>query len=66
MSKYKNVTADDLFFCYSKRLSRFIHGKHGIKPITTAKSPSSGIIFSIYPKSESLQVAINDYKNRKN
>ncbi len=62
MSKYKNVTADDLFFCYSKRLSKFIHGKHGIKPLTTAKSPSSGILFSIYSKSESLQAAIDDYK----
>ncbi|WP_010651176.1 hypothetical protein [Oceanobacillus massiliensis] len=58
------VKNEDLFYCYSRKLSDFIyHESHGkITPLTIAINPKSGRTFSLYSKSPSLQAVLDKYK----
>lgn len=57
----KNVNKD-YFFCYSQRLSNFLKVK-GIGYITIAKDMNTDRVFSLYPKSEELQLALDEYSS---
>lgn len=58
------IKNEDLFYCYSKKLSDFIYHNSGIVPLTVAKNMKSGTIFSLYGKSEALQSCLDAYKER--
>ena len=51
------------FFCYDKRLADFIRYKKGIDYITVAQNPKTKKIFALFPITQELQQAINEYKN---
>ena len=50
----------DYFFCYSQRLSKYLMSQ-GIGYITIAKDMNTDRVFSLYPKSVELQVALDEY-----
>ncbi|GIO22483.1 hypothetical protein [Oceanobacillus sp. J11TS1] len=58
------VRNEDLFYCYSRKLSDYIYEKSDPKivPLTIAINPKSGRTFSLYSKSASLQVVLDQYK----
>ena len=53
---------DKYFFCYNKSLFSWIHDVKGIDYITVAISPSSQKTFTLFEKSDQLQVALDEYK----
>ncbi|MGM7635494.1 hypothetical protein [Bacillus sp. Hm123] len=55
------MTEKDFFFCYSKKLSNFLTYKE-IKYITRAINPATKTMFSMYVKNETLQKALDEYK----
>lgn len=56
-----------LFYCYSKSVANFIYEKSNgkIRPLTIAINPKSGNIFSLFSKSDKLQVILDQYKEDK-
>ncbi|MFD2703927.1 DUF5659 domain-containing protein [Salibacterium lacus] len=56
------IKASDMFFCYNKNLAQYIKSR-GIYSITTAIHPTTGKMFTLFPKSEELQQALNEYHN---
>lgn len=58
------VKNEDLFYCYSKKLSDYIYheSKGAIVPLTVAINPKSGRTFSLYAKSETLQKCLDKYR----
>lgn len=50
------------FFCYSPTLHKFIHSRHNIRFICTAKNESDNRKFWLYERTEELKVALDDYK----
>lgn len=56
------IRNEDLFYCYSKRLSDHIYHQSGIVPLTIAINPKSKNTFSLYAKSEELQKCLDSYK----
>lgn len=55
------ITKKDVFFCYNGNVAKFIKSK-GIIPLTTALEPSTRKMFTLFPKSELLQEALDEYK----
>lgn len=55
----------DYFFCYSHQLSKFLQSKK-IGYITIAKDIYTDKIFSLYPKNQELQLALDEYKDIRN
>lgn len=55
------LSEKDFFFCYSKKLSKFLAYKE-IKYITRAINPVTKTMFSMYVKSNTLQNALDEYK----
>ncbi|MCY9007166.1 hypothetical protein [Peribacillus frigoritolerans] len=53
----------DFFFCYDKKLFRYIKDVKGLDYITIAKNPTTDKTFSMFMKSDQLQNAINEYKS---
>lgn len=53
----------DYFFCYSHQLSKFLQYK-GIGYITIAKDAYTDKLFSLYPKSKDLKVALDEYREQ--
>jgi len=58
------VKNSDLFYCYSRKLSTFIHNESNgeIVHLTIAENPHSKRLFSLYSKSKSLQIILDKYK----
>lgn len=56
------LNKSDFFFCYNKRLFTFIRDIKQIDYLTVAKHPKTDQIFAIFPKSDRLQNAIDEYK----
>lgn len=63
----KEVTNDMLFYCYSKKVARYIYDKSNgeIKPLTIAQNPKSKNLFSLFSKSERLQEILDQYAKEK-
>ncbi|MFB4473322.1 hypothetical protein ACDI16_10275 [Oceanobacillus caeni] len=59
------VKNEDLFYCYSKKLSTFIYEESGIVPLTIALNTKSNRLFSLYGKSPELQAVLDKYKAQK-
>jgi len=57
-----SIKNEDLFYCYSKKLSDFIYHNAGIVPLTIAINPKSKNTFSLYVKSDKLQQVLDNYK----
>jgi hypothetical protein len=57
------ITNDDIFYCYNKRLFTFIKEIKNIDYLTIAKHPVTDKIYSMFIKSEELQMAIDEYKS---
>jgi len=55
------LTNNDLFYCYSKKLSDYIYKHSGIYPLTIAINPKSGRLFSLYARNDRLKKALSDY-----
>ena len=62
----REVKNEDLFYCYSKKLSSYIYKESGIVPLTIAINPKSKRMFSLYGKSPKLQAVLDKYKEEKN
>lgn len=56
------IKNEDLFYCYSKKLSEYIYQHSYIVPLTIAINPKSQRLFSLYAKSTKLQRCLDDYK----
>lgn len=52
----------DYFFCYSQKLSKYLMSQ-GVGYITIAKDMNTDRVFSLYPKSTELQVALESYSH---
>lgn len=57
MSKY--------FFCYSERMSNFIMSK-GVSYITQAKHKETDKVFTLFERSDQLELVINEYEKLRN
>ena len=60
------VKNEDLFYCYSRKLSDYIYHESKIVPLTVAINPKSERIFSLYGKSPELQQVLDKYKKQNN
>jgi len=60
------VKNEQLFYCYSRVLSDFIYkeSNHEIVPLTVAINPRSQRTFSLYSKSDDLQIILDKYKEQ--
>ncbi|OLN22909.1 hypothetical protein BTO30_07125 [Domibacillus antri] len=58
------MSEKDFFFFYNYKLSAFLKYK-GISYITKAINPQNNKMFTMYPKTDELQSAINEYKAAK-
>lgn len=58
------IKNEDLFYCYSKKLSTFIYKESDgrIIPLTIAVNPKSKRLFSLYPKSSHILAILDKYK----
>lgn len=56
------MNKSSFFFCYNKKMFKYIHDIKKIQYITIAKNPTTDQIFSLFVKSTELQRAIDDYK----
>lgn len=56
-----HMNKNDFFFCYSLELSNFLRGKK-IEFITIAQNPHTSKLFTLFPKSDRLNTAIQEYK----
>ncbi len=61
MDEYVKFNRDHCFFCYNMQMAKYIIDIFGIKPITIAINTRSKDKFALFPRSEKLQTAINDY-----
>jgi len=57
-----SIKNEDLFYCYSKKLSDFIYHNAGIVPLTVAIKKKSKKTFSLYAKSDELRQVLDEYK----
>ncbi|MEH6957749.1 hypothetical protein [Neobacillus drentensis] len=57
------ITNNDIFYCYNKRLFTFIREIKGIDCLTIGKHPVTNKIYSMFVKSKELQMAIDEYKS---
>lgn len=53
----------DYFFCYSPQLSQHLKGA-GVGYITIAKDMNTNRVFSLYPKTQELKEALDNYKRK--
>ncbi|WP_080845595.1 hypothetical protein [Cytobacillus gottheilii] len=54
------LTNDDFYYCYSKRVSSFLSYK-GIKYINKGLNPKSGRLYTLYLKNSALQKALKQF-----
>jgi hypothetical protein len=52
----------EFFFCYNKQLFTFLHDIKNIDYITIAIHPKTKRTYSMFYKSETLQNALDEYK----
>ncbi|MGK4040912.1 hypothetical protein AB0Y20_01325 [Heyndrickxia oleronia] len=52
---------NDLYFCYSKRVSDFLSFKQ-VKYLTKAINPINNKLYSLYYKTPKLQAALDEYR----
>ncbi|MFD2046457.1 hypothetical protein ACFSTA_19115 [Ornithinibacillus salinisoli] len=58
------ITKKDIFFCYNANVAKFIKAQ-GIYSITTAIEPTTKKMFTLFPKGDNLQQALDLYKKSK-
>lgn len=58
----KQLTKEDFFYCYDKKLAYYLRHLKGIEYITKAKSIYNGFIFYLFLKTDELQKSIEEYK----
>lgn len=63
MNNDKRLFNKDFFFCYDKKLSRFLYD-NGLRYITSAIDPKSRKRFSLYINNEELAGKLKEYKER--
>lgn len=57
----KQLTEQDFFFCFTKKLSIFLK-EEGISYIIKARSIKDNVIYTVYQKTDELQRALDKYK----
>ncbi|WP_299831156.1 hypothetical protein [uncultured Metabacillus sp.] len=55
------MTKSNYFFCYNQKVSQFLKSRN-VFFITVARDMNTGKIFSLYEVNESLQKALDEYK----
>lgn len=55
------MTSKDFFFCYSKQLADYLK-QQGFSLITIGRNVNTNTIYSMFLKSESLNHAIDEYR----
>jgi hypothetical protein len=55
--------AKNYFFCYDKRLRDFLKYEKGIDYITEGRHLKTGMIFTLFERTEFLNQAIQEWKN---
>lgn len=55
------ITNNDLFYCYSLSLHKFLNTTHNLTPLTVAINPKTGRKFSLYQRDSDLKRALDEY-----
>lgn len=60
-----NIKRDDLYFCYSPNLYKFLKFIKFINPISSGIHRKKGTKFSVFIKTNELQDCLNEWKENK-